>query len=78
MVRSIRADKRLATAHEVDIIVRKDGREQRFEADWIKVLGRLYRTKEPLDDAHLPPPVVISRSGFTNAVRGQTQDHPRR
>jgi hypothetical protein len=62
MVECIQTDSRLATSHQVDIIVRKDGREQRFEADWIKVLGRIYRTKEPLEGAQLPPPVVVSRS----------------
>lgn len=80
LVKCIKTDPRLATSHQVDLIVRKDGRDLRFEADWIKVLGRMYPQKEPLDDAHLTPPVVLSRtvSEGIDLRRVQIQGRPRR
>lgn len=29
-------------AHNIDIVIRKDGRETRFEADWLKHLALLF------------------------------------
>lgn len=40
-VRTLQSDPRLADAHTVDIVVRKDGVERRLEADWLKALARL-------------------------------------
>ena len=60
MVKCLRSDPRLPKAHEVDIVVRKDGREQRTQADWLKVLGRLYKVKGTHEPESTPPPVVVS------------------
>ena len=78
MVKCVQSDPRLATAHEVDIIVRKDGRERRLEADWIKVLGRMYRTKETSDDVSYPPPMVVTRSSSTDLRTTQNRGQIRR
>jgi hypothetical protein len=40
MVRSIRHDPRTQSARLVDIVVRKDGVEQRIEADWVKKIAK--------------------------------------
>ena len=40
MVRTLKQDPRILTAHDVDIVVRKDGVERRIEADWLKELAK--------------------------------------
>jgi uncharacterized tellurite resistance protein B-like protein len=47
MVRTLQADKRLRVAKDVDIVVRKDGNELRFEADWLKRLAKLVKDVTP-------------------------------
>ncbi len=46
MVRTLTYDYRLRSARDADIIVRKDGVEQRIEADWLKTICRIV-TKAP-------------------------------
>lgn len=41
MQRTLAADRRLRTAYTVDIVIRKDGRERRLEADWTKALATI-------------------------------------
>lgn len=41
MCRTLSQDPRLRSAKLADIIVRKDGRETRIEADWLKDLAKL-------------------------------------
>jgi hypothetical protein len=41
LCRSLAQDPRLPRAYMADIIVRKDGRERRIEADWLKKLARI-------------------------------------
>lgn len=41
MCRSLSQDSRLRSARLTDIIVRKDGREVRIEADWLKNLCKI-------------------------------------
>lgn len=48
MVQSVLADRRCFNAKAVDIVVRKDGREKRIEADWIKKLYRIVWTFEDM------------------------------
>lgn len=41
MIRTLAVDRRVKTARMVDVVVRKDGIEKRFEADWIKHVARI-------------------------------------
>jgi len=41
MVRTLQYDTRLRTARSADIVVRKDAREERIEADWLKAVARI-------------------------------------
>lgn len=41
MCGSLSQDSRLRTAKFADIVIRKDGREKRVEADWLKKLARI-------------------------------------
>ena len=41
MCKTLSQDPRLRSAKLADIIVRKDGREERIEADWLKNLARI-------------------------------------
>lgn len=50
MCRTLSQDPRLPKARWADIVVRKDGREVRVEADWLKTLCKLVK-------ADLTPPV---------------------
>lgn len=50
MCKTLSQDPRLPSCREADIIVRKDGREVRVEADWLKELCRIV-------SADLTPPV---------------------
>ena len=47
MNRSIKNDPRTPGARLVDIVVRKDAREVRTEADWIKRIARIIKHVEP-------------------------------
>lgn len=47
MNRTIKNDKRTASARLVDVVVRKDAVERRIEADWIKHIARIIN--------HVPP-----------------------
>lgn len=47
MNRSVKTDKRTPSARMVDIIIRKDGREERIEADWVKTIARIIKHVEP-------------------------------
>jgi hypothetical protein len=47
MVRSLKADPRTPGAKLVDIVVRKDGKERRIEADWVKTIARITYHVEP-------------------------------
>lgn len=40
MISTLAIDPRIKTARMVDVVVRKDGVERRFEADWIKHVAR--------------------------------------
>lgn len=50
MCQSLGQDRRLPKAYTADIVIRKDGRERRVEADWLKKLARIC-------GPDLPPPV---------------------
>lgn len=41
MCKSLSQDPRLRSAKLTDIIIRKDGREERVEADWLKTIGKM-------------------------------------
>jgi hypothetical protein len=41
MYKTLAYDPRLRTCHFADIVVRKDGRDERIEADWLKNLYEL-------------------------------------
>ena len=41
MCRTVLADPRLISAHDVDVVIRKDGIERRIEADWIKKITKI-------------------------------------
>jgi hypothetical protein len=47
MARSLKQDPRIATAHNVDIVIRKDGVEHRIEADWLKEFAKIVEGVEP-------------------------------
>ena len=50
MCKTLSQDPRLRSCREADIVVRKDGREVRIEADWLRNLCRIVA-------ANLTPPV---------------------
>ena len=43
MCRTVLADPRLVSAHDVDMVIRKDGIERRIEADWIKKITKIVK-----------------------------------
>lgn len=43
MCRSLKNDKRLPYARLADIVVRKDAKETRIEADWLRNLARIIK-----------------------------------
>lgn len=49
MVRSIKYDTRTPSSRWVDIVVRKDGVEERIEADWVKNIAKITNHVTPLN-----------------------------
>lgn len=54
MCESVLHDPRTRRARSVDIITRKDGREVRVEADWVKTIARIVQPPEILPVTYIP------------------------
>jgi hypothetical protein len=56
MLRSIKADPRMPDPYTIDIVVRKDAVEKRWEAQWIATIARM--------TYHLPAPPLHRKRGW--------------